>query len=112
MGGLRDGKNTMPRANPYRPAGLLALVLLLASCSGGAEGAASSIDTNAALRAEAARWYGDSPLGGLVAVVRMADGTEYVLVLGHGDGQQALTANEVFRLGSVTKTLGWRNILE
>ena len=57
-----------------------------------------------AIQTLAAQWYGDSPLGGLVVVVRLADGTEHVVVLGHGDAQQALSPADIFRLGSVTKT--------
>jgi D-alanyl-D-alanine carboxypeptidase len=86
---------------------IAALALLwLAACGGRDDelpGKATS-DVGEALTTEVTQWYGDSPLGGVVAVVRLPSGAEHVIVLGHGDGQQPLAADDVFRLGSITKT--------
>jgi D-alanyl-D-alanine carboxypeptidase len=53
--------------------------------------------------AAVAEWFGDSTVGGVVAVVRLPDGVEPVAAVGNGAGQRPLSGDEVFRLGSITK---------
>lgn len=108
-----------------RSLGIAALIIVAAGCSGNGpdQPATAMVDTTTTQRATttiatfttgsdldagilqiAADWYGSTGIGGVVAVVGTPDGQVHVAAIGEAAPGVAATADDVMRIGSITKT--------
>lgn len=95
---------SLPKA--WRTAGLVLIVT--AGCSSSADGVTPTLITSGDLAARveilATDWYGPAETGGVTALISPSKSTIHLAALGEAEPDHPATADDLMRIGSITKT--------